>query len=154
MTPISVRVQYKKKLIGRILDGVNRKKNLHKQRAMKYKNLDNIFEGILIALSTITLSTVVLQYMDESPLIMLTSAICSSLNMVGSTVKKTIGLSNRWAESKGIYTTLNDLSREITIMLAKNHLTSDDLDNMLNDFHHRLSLIEDRSPLVDALNDR
>jgi len=144
----SGRIQHKKKLIGKILEGINRKKHLHRQRAMKYKNLDHIFEGILVAFSTVTLSSIVLQYMDASPYIMLVSAIFSSLNMVGSTVKKTIGLSNRWAESKGIHTALNDLSREVTIMLAKNHLSSEDLDNMLNDVHHRLSLIEDRSPLI------
>jgi len=70
--------------------------------------------------------------------------------MVGSTVKKTMGISNRWAESNGIYTALNDLSREIMILMAKNHLTSEDLDNILNDVHHRLSLIEDRSPLIQT----
>jgi len=142
------RIQYKKKLICKILNGVDRKKNLHKKRSMKYKNIDNIFDGILVALSTMTLSSVMLQYMDASPWVQLTSAIFGSLNMVGSTVKKTVGLSNKWSESKGIYTALNDLSREITILLARNHLTSDDLDVMMNDLHHRLSLIEDRSPLV------
>jgi len=145
------RINAKKKLIYKILESVNRKKQAHKKRSMKFKHIDNILEGCLIACSTVTLSSIVLQYMDASPTVMLVSAIFSSLSMVGGTVKKTMGISNRWAESKGIYTALNDLSREILILMAKNHLSSEDLDNILNDIHHRLSLIEDRSPLIGDL---
>ena len=72
------RINAKKKLIYKILESVNRKKQAHKKRSMKFKHIDNILEGCLIACSTVTLSSIVLQYMDANPAVMLVSAVFSS----------------------------------------------------------------------------
>jgi hypothetical protein len=77
------------------------------------------------------------------------STVVSSMSVIGATMKKSMGLANKWTEAKSIYISLNDLSRETTIILAKNHLTPSDLDNIMHDIHNRLSLLEERSPLVD-----
>jgi hypothetical protein len=132
-----------------MLNEINTKKFYHKKRGMYYRKIDSIFEGILVALNAITLSSVVVQYMKASPYLMFFSTIVSSLTVIGATVKKSMGLASKWTESKSIYIALNNLSSETSIILAKNHLSSEQLDNMLLDIHNRLSLLMERSPMID-----
>jgi hypothetical protein len=51
----------------------------------------------------------------------------------------------KYESYKTSYTQLSDLEREARIVLVKNHLSGEDLSNLLNEVNQRLSLIEDSS---------
>jgi hypothetical protein len=143
-------IHSKKKLIYSLLNKINASKRLHKKRSAKYKKIDDVTDGILTFCSTATVSTIMLSILSANPIALVVSAAFSTVSMIGGSVKKAINIKEKWAESKNSYSQLSDLSREISITLAKNHLSSTDLDNLLTDIHHRLGLIEDNEPILLA----
>jgi hypothetical protein len=141
-------VGYKKGLIHAILKRISSLVKGHRHRYFFYRRADSILSTLLVGCSSVTLSSVMLDYVGASQTAKLISAIFSSAGFVGGALQKTWDVGNKWAESKELCSRYTDLHMEMMIVLGKNHLTSLQLDAILNDLHHRLSLIETSSSFV------
>lgn len=142
------RVVFKRKLVNKLLSHIEKKKAVHKKIAFKYKRLDDFTAAIIVTFSAATLSSLILDYISQDPSMKLVSTVLGSISTVGSAVKQASKITDRWANSRTTYTQLSDLSREVTIQLGKDHLTSSEIDVMLTDLHHRLSLIESHESIT------
>lgn len=147
------RIKYKKRLVGNLMKLIHDKRLKYKHIATYYKNVDDITDGLVSFCATATVTGVVIMYSNSEPVVKLVSGIFSGASLVITAIKKGINIRDKWSDSKLIYTQLSDLARETTIVLAKNHLSSHDLDNILTDLHHRLSLVEESEPMIGLLGD-
>ena len=135
----------KKKLIEELLSEIKLKKKLYYKIMKKFKKYDDISEAILMGSSAIAVSSIFTTIVTINPITLIISATFASINSVGSAVKRVVNIREKHESYKTTYNQLSDLFRESRVILARNHLDSDDLDNLLNDISNRLSLIEDSS---------
>lgn len=149
---MTTQLLYKKRLIHKILDKVTEKKMFHRKRAAKFKMIDDVTDTIIVFFSTATTTTIVISIATINPVVAVVSMVCSSIALIVSAMKSKLGVRVKWARSNNVAANLNDLNREILIVLARNNLSSSDYDHILNDLHHRLSLIEDSEPVTHVVN--
>lgn len=141
-------IDYKKKLIKKLVMDTAVKAEQHKKRSVKYKTIDDIFETSIIGFSTMTMSSIIINQTGNVGIGYLNAAL-SSVSMVLSALKRAMSISEKWSNSRRIHSDLMNLNREIVITLGRNHLNSDQLDTILTDYHQRLSLIYGSSPLLE-----
>lgn len=145
------RILLKKRLIHKILDKVTAKKLFHRKRASRYKMIDDLSDTVIVFFSTITTTSIVISIATVNPVVAIVSMVSSSIALIVSAMKSKLNIRTKWARSNNVAMNLNDLNREILIVLARNNLSSSDLDHILNDIHHRLSLIEESEPLTHVV---
>ena len=132
-----------KDLILKLLDEVQFKKNIYRKKMVKLKNLDDTSEAILMACGAISVSNLFVTVATINPVTLIIGSVFASVNAVGSAIKRVIDVKAKFESCKTTVNQLSDLDRETRAVLARNHLEKKDLQNILDDVNHRLSLIED-----------
>lgn len=132
-----------KDLILKLLDEVQFKKNIYRKKMVKLKNLDDTSEAILMACGAISVSNLFVTVATINPVTLIIGSVFASVNAVGSAIKRVVDVKAKFESCKTTVNQLSDLDRETRAVLARNHLEKKDLQNILDDVNHRLSLIED-----------
>jgi len=135
----------KQVLLNNLIKEIDSKKNLYEQKTIKLKNIDSILEMIISFMSVSSTSVLIIGLTHLNPILLITGTVLSSLSGILNAVKNVSGIQRKIEIHKTTYLNLKELSRESKIILARNHLTSDDKINLLNDISNRLSLIDDSS---------
>ena len=135
----------KQVLLNNLIKEIDSKKNLYEQKTIKLKNIDNILEIVISFMSVSSTSVLIIGLTHLNPILLITGTVLSSLSGILNAVKNVSGIQRKIEIHKTTYLNLKELSRESKIILARNHLTSDDKINLLNDISNRLSLIDDSS---------
>ena len=82
---------------------------------------------------------------------MIVGVCFSGVAGVGGACKRVMNIQQKYESAKTSFNQLSDLGRESKVILARNHLTADDKQQLLNDISHKLSLIEDSAlPIPDV----
>lgn len=132
-----------KDMIINLLDEVQMKKNLYRKKMVKFKKMDDTTESILIACGAISVSSLFVTVATINPITLIIGSVFASINTVGTAVKRVIDVKAKHESCKTTYNQLGDLDRETRAVLVRNHLEKRDLQHILDDVIHRLSLIED-----------
>ena len=132
-----------KDLIFKLLDEVQFKKNIYRKKMVKLKNLDDTSEAILMACGAISVSNLFVTVATINPVTLIIGSVFASVNAVGSAIKRVVDVKAKFESCKTTVNQLSELDRETRAVLARNHLEKKDLQNILDDVNHRLSLIED-----------
>jgi hypothetical protein len=135
----------KQVLLNNLIKEIDSKKNLYEKKTIKLKNIDNILEIIISFMSVSSTSVLIIGLTHLNPILLITGTVLSSLSGILNAVKNVSGIQRKIEIHKTTFLNLKELSRESKIILARNHLTSDDKINLLNDISNRLSLIDDSS---------
>jgi len=135
----------KQALLNNLIKEIDSKKNLYEQKTIKLKNIDSILEMIISFMSVSSTSVLVIGLTHLNPVLLICGTVLSSLSGILNAVKNVSGIQRKIEIHKTTFLNLKELSRESKIILARNHLTSDDKINLLNDISNRLSLIDDSS---------
>ena len=135
----------KQALLNNLIKEIDSKKNLYEQKTIKLKNIDSILEMIISFMSVSSTSVLVIGLTHLNPVLLICGTVLSSLSGILNAVKNVSGIQRKIESHKTTFLNLKELSRESKIILARNHLTSDDKINLLNDISNRLSLIDDSS---------
>lgn len=130
-------------LIKDLLDEIKFKKKKYYRLMRHYKRIDDITESLLIGSNAIAVSSLIVTLATINPISLIIGASLSTVSTVGSAIKRVIDIRSKFESYRTTYNQLSDLFRETKIVLAKNHLTPDDYQSLLNDVSNRLSLIED-----------
>ena len=134
-----------KEMIINLLDEVQMKKKAYRKKMITYKKIDDVSEGILIGCGAISIPSLFVTVATINPITLIIGSVFASINGVGSAVKRVIDVKAKYESCKTTYNQLGDLDRETRAVLVRNHLEKKDLQNILDDIIHRLSLIEDSS---------
>ena len=132
-----------KDLILKLLDEVQMKKAIYRKKMIRLKNLDDASEAILMACGAISVSNLFVTVATINPVTLIIGSVFASVNAVGSAIKRVVDVKAKFESCKTTVNQLSELDRETRAVLARNHLEKKDLQNILDDVNHRLSLIED-----------
>lgn len=132
-----------KDLIFKLLDEVQMKKAIYRKKMVRLKNLDDASEAILMACGAISVSNLFVTVATINPVTLIIGSVFASVNAVGSAIKRVVDVKAKFESCKTTVNQLSELDRETRAVLARNHLEKKDLQNILDDVNHRLSLIED-----------
>ena len=132
-----------KDLIFKLLDEVQMKKAIYRKKMIRLKNLDDASEAILMACGAISVSNLFVTVATINPVTLIIGSVFASVNAVGSAIKRVVDVKAKFESCKTTVNQLSELDRETRAVLARNHLEKKDLQNILDDVNHRLSLIED-----------
>jgi len=135
----------KQVLLNNLIKEIDSKKNLYEKKTIKLKNIDNILEIVISFMSVSSTSVLIIGLTHLNPVLLICGTVLSSLSGILNAVKNVSGIQRKIEIHKTTFLNLKELSRESKIILARNHLTSDDKINLLNDISNRLSLIDDSS---------
>ena len=94
--------------------------------------------GISVSNLFVTVATI-------NPVTLIVGSVFASINAIGSAVKRVIDVKAKFESAKTTVNQLADLDRETRAVLSRNNLEKKDLQHILDDMIHRLSLIEDTS---------
>ena len=132
-----------KDLIFKLLDEVQMKKAIYRKKMVRLKNLDDASEAILMACGAISVSNLFVTVATINPVTLIIGSVFASVNAVGSAIKRVVDVKAKFESCKTTVNQLSELDRETRAVLARNHLEKKDLQNILDDVNHILSLIED-----------
>ncbi len=135
----------KKELVKDLVDEMVYKKRLYELAMKKLKRKDDMSEAVIMGSGSIAISSLVITISTINPIALIVGTVFSSISTVGSAIKRVLSIREKYESCKTTYNQYSDLLRETRTILVKNHLSSEDLTNLLNDINNRISLIEDAS---------
>ena len=141
----SDRVQVKKKEVMKILESIVKEKKKNKKMFIKYRKRHNVLRVGTHCCNGISVSSLITSVATVNPITVIVGLIFGSCSSIGSSLNDSMDNLNKFLVTRTTYNQLSDLEREIRSVLLKNHLTSDDLSNLIDDTNHRISLIQDSS---------
>jgi hypothetical protein len=129
----------KKILIKKTLVEMSTLVKAFESTADHWKSIDNLSEGALLLLG---LSTTFL--LATNPVTFaLFGTFTSGLGTVIAGMKNGASLRTKYSEAYAHATHLRNLYRDTLVQLAKNHLTAQDLDQILTNLNHELQLVSE-----------
>jgi hypothetical protein len=139
-------IENKKKLLRQMAKECVDKSILYRRRHKKYKFRDDmidIFTSSCVACS-MSLTIVGITF----PILLIPSAVLSGLAFVITQAQRQYDLKRRYNMDGITYTQLVELSREINIVIRKNHMTNEEYEDFVSDVSNKLSLIEDTAVII------
>ena len=133
----------KRELIYKILGEVSIKKKTYFKKMAKLKRLDDSLEVVITGCGAVAVSSLIATIATINPVTLIIGAVFSSVSTVGGAMKRVYNTQGKYESCKTTFNQLSDLERESRAVLVRNHLESNDLQNLLDDINNRLSLIED-----------
>lgn len=133
----------KRELIYKILGEVSLKKKAYFKKMAKLKRLDDSLEVVITGCGAVAVSSLIATIATINPVTLIIGAVFSSVSTVGGAMKRVYNTQGKYESCKTTFNQLSDLERESRAVLVRNHLESNDLQNLLDDINNRLSLIED-----------
>jgi hypothetical protein len=110
----------------------------------RYKRLKRKDDCIDIAHTSLNMSAVALTISGfGAPPLLIASATCAGLGLVISQAQKTYNSKIKLTNFNVCITQYDEIAREITAVLYRNHCTSKDYQDFIEDLHAKLSMIDD-----------
>lgn len=134
-----------KDVILALLDEVQQRKNIFRQKMVQLKKIDDATEAILMSCGAISISNLFVTMATINPVTLIVGSVFATVNTIGSAVKRVVDIKAKFESCKTTVNQLSDLERETRAVLARNHLEKKDLESILDDMNMRISLIEDSS---------
>jgi hypothetical protein len=132
-------------LIKNELEQIKILKDQHQMKSDKLKKTNDVLDIIIISTGSISTSIQIIGLSALNPLLIAIGAGFGFISTFLSVISKTINYNDKYLIHKNTSNTLSDLYRDCNNTLAKNGLSSDEKQHMLNDIGHRLSIIENSS---------
>lgn len=134
-------IQDKKKLLKEIKNRCIKKSREYKKRYKRLKKWDDRIDLLVSFLNSANIACLIsgLTY----PPILIASIVCSGLGLIISRVQQSYNFKHRYTTHNNTINNYNDISREITNTLFRNHLTNEQLEDFIEYINSKLSIIED-----------
>ena len=134
-------ISEKKSLLKEIKNRCIKKSKEYKSRYKKLKKWDERIDLIVSFLNSINIACLISGL--TFPPILFASIACSSLSLIISRVQQSYNFKHRYTTHNNTINNYNDISREITNTLFRNHLTNEQLEDFIEYINSKLSIIED-----------
>jgi hypothetical protein len=136
---------------GKVLEKRKVLKEIHKQclensiyYKKRYKRLKRKDDIVDIAHTSLNMSAVALTLSGfGAPPLLIASATCAGLGLVISQAQKTYNSKIKLTNFNVCITQYDELAREITAVLHRNHMSSKDYQEYIEDINAKLSMIDD-----------
>lgn len=132
-------------LINNLIKEIEEKKNLYGQKEYDLKRQDDISEAIITALNSVGVTLNIIALTNLNPILLMCGTVLCATGTVFSAIKRTLNIQSKYQSVKTSHCQLSSLLLESKIIISRNHLTSDDKKELLENIKNQLSLIEDSS---------
>lgn len=139
-------IEDKKKLLRETAKKCIINAKLYKRRHKKLKFIDDIIDSFLSGCCACSMSLTILGI--TFPLLLVPSAVLSGVAFIVSQIQRQYNFKHKYNMDAITYTQLKELSREINVILRKNHLSNNDLIDVIEDINNKISLIEDTAIII------
>jgi len=130
-------------LIHNLLKEIEEKKKRYSKKEYQLKKLEDVSEAIITALSSIGVTVNIVSLTTMNPILLIMGTVLCASSTVLSAIKKTLNIQSKYQSVKTTHNQLSDLLLESKIIITRNHLSSDDKKELLDNLKNKLSLIED-----------
>lgn len=124
-------------------------KLVYKKKYLKYKKIDNTTEAGIIFSSSLSSSVLLTSLLSMNPIFLIIGTSLTTISTIGKAIKSVYKLSDKIESLKTTFQQYSDLERDLRTIIYKNHLTNDDIINIIGDFNNRISLINDTAIIVN-----
>lgn len=138
-------IEKKKKLINELLNDVVNQKMQNYKLYTKYRKRHNFFSCCINTTNAVSVSSLISSLPTANPIGLAVGTGCAGLSSIGSAINTSMNNQDKYLTSRNSYNQLGDLERTIRSQLVRNHLSSKDCDDMINELNHTISLINDSS---------
>jgi hypothetical protein len=140
----------KKKLIQNSLQEIKQLVKLHETHAYRYKRIDELSDYAVLSLGFIT-ATILSLKPDDHNITTISAALSATGTFLGA-VKTMSGVKGKYGKSISIASHLRGIYHDTLVVLAKNHLTPEDYNQILTNLMHEINIATDSMPILDATN--
>lgn len=137
-------------LLKNTIDDVDVRREIYQNLMVHYKTVDDISESIITFLNATGTCVSIIGLSTVNPVFIIIGVATTGVGGIAGAVKRGLNIQQKYESVKTSFNQLSDLGRESKIILARNHLSSDDKQSLLSDISHKLSLIEDSSLPIKA----
>jgi hypothetical protein len=136
----------KKKLLRQMAKECVEKSILYRRRHKKYKFRDDLIDMFTSSCVACSMSLTIVGI--TFPILLIPSAVLSGIAFIITQAQRQYDLKRRYNMDGITYTQLVELSREINIVIRKNHMTNEEYEDFVSDVSNKLSLIEDTAVII------
>ena len=124
-----------------ILKSCQTNAKLYRRKYKRMKKMDDIIDLFTSLLSGGSIALIIVGFTNPGCLI--ASAVLSGVNFVIVRLQDKYNLKHKYIQHNLSMQQYNDLMREISAVLTKNNLTSDEYQSYIEECYSKISLIED-----------
>jgi hypothetical protein len=140
-----------KKLIQNNLQEIKVLVKLHETCAYQFKRLDELSDYIILSFGFIT-ATILSLKPDDATYTTIGAVLSATATFLG-TIKTLSGIKSKYGKSISVASHLRGIYHDTLVVLAKNHLTSDEYNTILVNLTHEINITTDALPILDAANE-
>lgn len=135
-------VKNKKALIDKLLEEIVCEKNKQKKQLIKYRRRNNFLKGLTHFANAISVSSLLSSFATNIIGVII-GASCATISTSASAINDGQNNQDKHLTSRTTYNQLSNLERNTRAQLIRNHLSSQQIDDMVSDINHQLALIND-----------
>ena len=135
-------INNKKVLIEKLLHEIVLEKDKQKKQLIKFRRRNNFLKGLTHFANAISVSSLLSSFATNIIGVIIGSA-CATISTSASAVNDGQNNQDKHLSSRTTYNQLSNLERNTRAQLIRNHLDSQQIDDMVQDINHQLALIND-----------
>lgn len=135
----------KKELLNKIKNKCNDKAKYYFTRYKKLKKYDDVIDIIISFLNSVNIACIISGL--AIPPILYAAIACSGLSLIISRVQQAYNFKHRYSTHNNTINNYNELVREVTNTLYRNHLTNEQLEDFIEYINSKIDIIESTSIL-------
>jgi len=138
----------KKTVIYDLLDEILKRKNRYYKRYKKLKKINSVTRMVNHGLNALAVGSLVSSLSPAMPIFMIVALVSTSASTVSGAVLSATNIEDKLNRHHTTFSQYCGLHRDLKLRLLKNHLTSEDYEELIGDIHAQISLIEDSSVVI------
>lgn len=138
-----------KEKLNILITEIQNLKVVYKKKYLKYKKIDNTTEATIIFSSSLSSSVLLTSLLSMNPIFLIIGTSLTTISTIGKAIKSVYKLSDKIESLKTTFQQYSDLERDLRTIIYKNHLTNEDIINIISDFNNRISLINDTAIIIN-----
>ena len=125
-------LEEKKEMVKVLLDVTGSRRDIHRKILLRLKKINNISKVMVNILSGVSVSSIVLSLTPLSPIFLIISLCSTSIASLATAGTSGFRLSSKIEDHARSYNLYSDLNRDYSAKIRKNHLSSPDYDELLD----------------------
>jgi hypothetical protein len=138
------------RLIQKLLAEIKKIVNHYEHLSYRYKLIDDVTEVLSTSLGALT-STILASDPHNEQLV-LAGMTMSGVSAFITVIKRTTKMKESWQKAHTTASHLKGVYRDTLVVLAKNHLTTQDYESLLLSLNHELLLAGSQNPVTNPWN--
>ena len=141
-------LEEKKQMIEILIKEICGRRDKHRKVFLKLKKRNSFAKVLVNVCSAVSVSSLVISLTPLSPIFLIVSLVSTSIGSVTMAITTGYKLSDKLEDHNRSFLLYSDLIRDYSAKLRRNHLTSIEYDDILDELNNRINLIESCEQIV------